>query len=107
MLCDHKKSDIQKHVEALENYLDSAAGAKDSSQHVLSHTDPTEFVPLHATLLQRLQTMSNLKVALFSNSHFYWWIQRGESSRSNWIQGVQLLLEGFKLLFEGGTYGFL
>ena len=65
MLCDHKKSDIQKHVEALENYLDSAAGAKDFSQHVLSHTDPTEFVPLHATLLQRLQTMSNLKVVLF------------------------------------------
>ena len=65
MLCDHKKSDIQKHVEALENYLDSAAGVKDFSQHVLSHTDPTEFVPLHATLLQRLQTMSNLKVALF------------------------------------------
>ena len=65
VLCDLKKSDIQKHVEALENYLDSAACAKDFSQHVLSHTDPTEFVPLHATLLQRLQTMSNLKVHLF------------------------------------------
>ena len=63
LLCDHKKSDIQKYVETLEAYLDSAAGAKDFSAHVLSHTDPTEFVPLHATLLQRLQTMSNLKVS--------------------------------------------
>ena len=81
MLCDHKKSDIQKHVEALENYLDSAACAKDFSQHVLSHTDPTEFVPLHATLLQRLQTMSNLKVALILISPFYGWMQRGGGGR--------------------------
>ena len=107
MLCDHKKSDIQKHVEALENYLDSAACAKDFSQHVLSHTDPTEFVPLHATLLQRLQTMSNLKVVLFLNIHPEGGGGGGRSSRSNWTQGVQLLLEGIQLLFEGGTYGFL
>ncbi|WAR27917.1 TRI56-like protein [Mya arenaria] len=41
-VCEKKKSDIQRHVESLENYLDSASNAKDFSYHVINHTDPTE-----------------------------------------------------------------
>lgn len=61
-ICEQKKTNIQRHVETIENYLDSAANAKDFSLHVLNHTDPTEFVPLHATLMQRLRNMSSIKV---------------------------------------------
>ncbi|XP_060593856.1 protein PML-like [Ruditapes philippinarum] len=60
-ICEQKKSGIQRHIEIIENYLDGAANAKDFSLHVLNHTDPTEFVPLHTTLLHRLQNMSALK----------------------------------------------
>ncbi|KAL4220091.1 hypothetical protein ACF0H5_020502 [Mactra antiquata] len=61
IVCEQKKSNIQCHVETIENYLDSAVNAKDFSLHVLNHTDPTEFVPLHTTLLQRLKLMSTHK----------------------------------------------
>ena len=63
LVCEEKKSKLQSQVEKLENYLDSAANAKDFSLHVLNHTDPTEFVPLYTTLLHRLRDMSNLKVS--------------------------------------------
>lgn len=61
-VCEQQKTRIQKHVESIENFLDSAANAKDFSNHVIKHTDPTEFVPLHTTLMQRLRSMSALKV---------------------------------------------
>lgn len=60
--CEQKKGRIQAYVETLEGYLDSAANARDFSHHVINHTDPTEFVPLHSTLMQRLRKMSALKV---------------------------------------------
>lgn len=66
VVCEQKKSNIQRHVETIENYLDSATNAKDFSQHVLNHTDPTEFVPLHATLMHRLHNMTSLEVYYYS-----------------------------------------
>ncbi|KAH3823174.1 hypothetical protein DPMN_124973 [Dreissena polymorpha] len=61
-LCEQKKGRIQAYVESLEGYLDSAASARDFSNHVINHTDLTKFVPLHSTLMQRLKKMSALKV---------------------------------------------
>jgi len=55
----------------LEAYLDGAANVKDFSHHVINHTDPTEFVPLHATLIQRMNKLSALKVGLRSTPVSY------------------------------------
>lgn len=61
-VCEKKKSRVQHRVESIEAYIENVGNAKEFSNNVILHTDPSEFVPLHTTLMQRLKDMATLKV---------------------------------------------
>ncbi|CAG2210136.1 TRIM56 [Mytilus edulis] len=58
ILTDAKKSSLRARAEQLESFIQGVTGAREFSENIMTHTDVSEFVPLHTTLYRRLKVLT-------------------------------------------------
>lgn len=58
ILTDTRKTTLRARAEQLETFIHGVTGAREFSENIITHTDATEFVPLHTTLYRRLKVLT-------------------------------------------------